>query len=266
MTDFNYYLKRAYNEEVPSEGEPIKYYAFDWDDNIQSLPTTINLKSPDGEIVERVSTEEFAHKRLDPDIKEKIEQGYEWDYSAFRDDNQFFKDEAQATTGPAWDDFVECINNASIFAIITARGHSPEAYKKVITKMINGNQDGISKESLISNMKKYREASGQNIRLSDDQIVQKYVNMAKYYPVNYPQVKEALGGGGGVDSPEKLKTAALTHFAQFVNKMSGVLSKNIGMREVKIGFSDDDRKNYDVMKQHVQDTGMDNVTVKYTGK
>jgi len=266
MTDFNYYLEQAYNEEIPQEGEAIRYYAFDWDDNIQSLPTTINLVDPQGEIVERVSTEEFAHKRLDPEIKSMIEQGYNWDYSAFRDDNQFFKDEQQASTGPAWDDFVECINNASIFAIITARGHSPEAYKQVITKMINSNQNGIDKQSVIDNMKKYRGASGQNIRLSDDQIIQKYVNMGRYYPVNYPAVKEALGGGGGVDSPEKLKTTALTHFVQYVNKMGGVLSKNIGHREIRIGFSDDDKKNYEAMKQHVQDSGMDNVTVKYTGK
>jgi hypothetical protein len=266
MTDFNYYLQRAYNEEVPSDGQSIKYYAFDWDDNIQSLPTTINLKSPDEEIVERVSTEEFAHKRNDPIILEKLKQGYEWDYSAFRNDEQFFIDEAKSSIGPAWDDFVECVNNASIFAIITARGHSPEAYKKVITKMINTNQNGISKQSVIDNIKKYRMASGQNVRLSDDQIIQKYVNMCKYYPVNYPPVKEALGGEGGVDSPEKLKTTALSHFVQFVNKMSGVLQNKIGKREIKVGFSDDDKKNYETMKKYVQDSGMDNITVKYTGK
>ena len=40
-------------------------------------------------------------------------------------DKKFIVDSLLAEPGPSWNDFVECINGGSIFAIITARGHTP---------------------------------------------------------------------------------------------------------------------------------------------
>ena len=42
----------------------MKYYAFDWDDNIVHMPTKIMLKNKDGEEV-GMSTDDFAHYRTD---------------------------------------------------------------------------------------------------------------------------------------------------------------------------------------------------------
>ena len=51
------------NEGITPEGTPdSKYYAFDWDDNIVSMPTKIILKNEHGEEV-GMSTEDFAHYR-----------------------------------------------------------------------------------------------------------------------------------------------------------------------------------------------------------
>lgn len=270
MSEFNRYLERAYMEEVPNT---LKRYAFDWDDNIQNLSTTINLKNPDGEIVERVSTGDFAHKRNDPQIKELLSQGYTWDYSAFRDDAQFDVDSNEAIMkvdengvptgfGPAWDDFVECLNSASLFSIITARGHSVDAYKKTIKGFINQNINGIDKQLVIQNINDYIEKSGENIGIyDDDALIDYYLNLNQYYPVNNDSVKASLGGEGAVDSPEELKTKAFSKFHDYSQEQT---SKIPGVDQT-IGFSDDDKRNIDVMKDHIAKQGYKS-TVKYTGK
>jgi hypothetical protein len=51
------------SEGITEAGTPdMKYYAFDWDDNIMNMPTKIILKNDDGEEV-GMSTEDFAHYR-----------------------------------------------------------------------------------------------------------------------------------------------------------------------------------------------------------
>jgi hypothetical protein len=42
----------------------MKYYAFDWDDNIMNMPTKIILKDDDGDEV-GMSTEDFAEYRTE---------------------------------------------------------------------------------------------------------------------------------------------------------------------------------------------------------
>ena len=50
-------------EGIDEEGTPdMKYYAFDWDDNIMNMPTKIILKDEDGDEV-GMSTEDFAEYR-----------------------------------------------------------------------------------------------------------------------------------------------------------------------------------------------------------
>ena len=50
-------------KEGIDEGQPdLKYYAFDWDDNIVIMPTQIMLKTEDG-FETGMSTEDFAEYR-----------------------------------------------------------------------------------------------------------------------------------------------------------------------------------------------------------
>ena len=54
-------VKYKINEGISPEGTPnSKYYEFDWDDNIVSMPTKIILKNDKGDEV-GMSTEDFAH-------------------------------------------------------------------------------------------------------------------------------------------------------------------------------------------------------------
>ena len=83
-----------------------------------------------------------------------------------------------AETGPSWDDFVEAINGGSIFSIITARGHTPSVLKDAVYNMIMTNHNGISKEELISNLKKFRDFAGED-NMTDDDMIEIYLDYVK---------------------------------------------------------------------------------------
>ena len=55
-----FYNEKQLREGFDPEGNPdLKYYAFDWDDNIATMPTKIILSTEEGEEV-GMSTEDFA--------------------------------------------------------------------------------------------------------------------------------------------------------------------------------------------------------------
>ena len=237
------------------DGQPdLKYYAFDWDDNIVIMPTKIIVLSDSGEEV-GMSTEDFA------DYRQKIgNQPFEYmgeiivgyaenPYRNFgvEGDKRFIVDSMLAEPGPSWDDFVECINGGSIFAIITARGHTPSVLKDSIYNMIVTNHNGINAQTLIENLKKYRDLSGEVLK--DDQLlIKEYLDMCKYHPVTY--------GEGSASNPEEGKIKALREFIDYVKYQSQKLGQKVTFtNDVKnnfvpqIGFSDDDPGNIESIKK-----------------
>lgn len=249
-------LKSKLKEGIDEYGTPNeKYYAFDWDDNIVTMPTKIILKDEDGDEV-GMSTEDFADYR---EIigKEPFEYdghkivGYSEDpYRFFRTsgDKQFIIDSITAKPGPAWPDFVEAINNGSIFAIVTARGHNPEVIKEACYNYIVSNINGIDSKELVRNLEKYRDLADQET-VSKRQMIREYLDLCKFYPVSYLNGSEA--------NPEEGKVKALREFVDYVKKVSSELQKKAFLKNrisnyfvPKIGFSDDDIKNVDVVKKH----------------
>jgi hypothetical protein len=136
----------------PTTGEPdFKYYAFDWDDNILMMPTQIMLKSEQGQEVP-MGTADFAEYRTLIGKEPFDYEGFsiagfaEEPFRNFRHptgDEQFIKDSMSAELGPSWDDFVECLNGGSIFAIITARGHHPETLRSAVRALIDGSVEMV---------------------------------------------------------------------------------------------------------------------------
>jgi len=249
-----FYEEKQLREGFDPEGNPdLKYYAFDWDDNIVTMPTQIILLSEDDEEV-GMSTEDFADYRAligkKPfEYKNKTIIGYaDNPYRNFKveGDKAFIIDSMVASLGPSWDDFVECINGGSIFAIITARGHTPSVLREAIYNFIVTDHNGISKETLIENLKKYRNMTGDETK--DGQImINEYLDLCKYYPVTY--------GEGSAANPEEGKIKALREFISYVKEMSERLGKQAFLKnDVKnnfvpmIGFSDDDPGNVEKIK------------------
>jgi hypothetical protein len=257
-------VRELITEIIQDQLKPtMKYYAFDWDDNLMYMPTKIYLKDEDGNSV-GMSTEDFAEYRSEVG-KEPFEyEGHTivgFDDDAFRDfkvtgDKKFLVDAMKAPTGPAWDDFVEAVNNGSIFAIVTARGHTPSVLKNGVYNLIKKNKHGLNEKELVKNLRKYRDIADEE-DMTDDELVRTYLEMCKWHPVTF--------GEGSAANPEELKVSAMKQFMEYVRNLSQRLQEKAFMKNKIsnyftpfIGFSDDDLKNVETMKKHFDDeSGLD---------
>ena len=245
-------MKTKHKSSFKTGTPDLKYYAFDWDDNLVHMPTKIILQDTEGKEVP-MSTEDYATYR------NKIgKENFEYNgvivsnYAAdpFRffgvdGDRDFLVDAMKAKLGPAWTDFKEAVNNGSIFAIITARGHNPETIKQAIFNYINNGFGGISKQELVKNLKKYRDFTGEE-NMSDEDLIWSYLEMNRYNPVSFGVEEEAA-------NPEEAKVLAMANFVKYVKAMAVVLQKSAFLKKdvankflpkkPTIGFSDDDEKN-----------------------
>jgi hypothetical protein len=252
-------VREIISEIIQDQMKPtMKYYAFDWDDNLMYMPTKIYLKDDEGNSV-GMSTEDFAEYRTEIGQEPFDYEGHTivgFDEDAFRDfrvtgDKKFISDAMTAPTGPAWDDFVEAVNNGSIFAIVTARGHTPSVLKNAIYNLIKKNKHGLDQQELVKNLRKYRDISDEE-DLTDDELIRTYLEMCKYHPVSF--------GEGSAANPEELKVSAMKQFVEYVKNMSHRLQEKAFMKNKIsnyfvpfIGFSDDDLKNVQTMKKHFDD-------------
>ena len=250
----------------------LKYYAFDWDDNIVHMPTKIVVIDDNGEEV-GMATDDFAEHRHEIGKKDFNYKGHtitgyaENPFRNFRTegDKDFLVDAMKAKTGPAFNDFREAINNGSIFSIITARGHNPETLKQAVYNYIINDFNGISKDELVKNLKKYRSFVGEE-EMTEDELIKSYLAMNKYHPVSFGDEK-------GASNPEEAKVRAMDEFVDYIKGMAAILhkrawlKKDIGNKFVpakpSIGFSDDDPRNVEVMKKHFKDKP-DNIVKTYS--
>jgi hypothetical protein len=266
-------MKKEFTEGFKSEGTPdLKYYAFDWDDNIVHMPTKILVKDEDGNEV-GMSTDDFAEFRhmigKEPfTYKGNTIVGYsDSPFKNFRTegDKDFLVDSLRARKGPAFDDFKEAINNGSIFSIITARGHNPNTIKQAIYNYIIEGFNGIDKDELIKNLKKYRSFVGED-EMTDEELIKSYLELNKYHPVSF-------GDDKGVVNPEEAKVEAMEDFVSYIKGMAAVLNKRAFLKKdiankfnpekLSIGFSDDDPKNIEVMRKHFKNKP-DNIVKTYS--
>jgi len=254
--------KKRLIEGFTESGKPdMKYYAFDWDDNILHMPTKIRLKSESGDLVE-MSTEDFATYRSkigkeDFNYEGEIVVGfYDDPFRNFTEkgDKQFLIDCMMASPGPAWSDFVEAINTGSIFAIITARGHKPSTIKEACYNFIISDYDEISSDELVENLVKYIKLTKKTKLLSKTkkEMIEFYLNMCQFSPVSYNNEEAAK-------HPEQAKIKALSTFEKNVRRLSEKLGHSYeienevsGYFTPTIGFSDDDPKNVEMVKKHTE--------------
>jgi uncharacterized LabA/DUF88 family protein len=87
-----------------------------------------------------------------------------------------------AKPGPAWSDFVEAINNGSIFSIVTARGHTPSVLKEACYNYIVSNTNGIDSNELVRNLEKYRDLADEE-NVSKREMIREYLDLCRFYPV-----------------------------------------------------------------------------------
>jgi hypothetical protein len=257
-------IKEYLEEKILSEGfredlDPdSKYYAFDWDDNIVYMPTKIIIVTDNDKEV-GMGSEDFAKYREMIGKEPFIYHGHNivgfadqpFRHFKVEGDKQFIIDALSAPPGPSWNDFVECLNGGSIFAIITARGHDPNTIKEACKNWLLMNYNGINGNVCFENLKKYRELSGEETQITKKQALDEYLNLCKFYPVTF--------GEGSLQNPEEGKIKALRQFIGYVKDMATQLGEKAFFKnDVKnyftpqIGFSDDDLRNIEKISSFLE--------------
>ena len=221
-------VRKIVKEGFDESGTPdMKYYSFDWDDNIAVMPTKIVLLDDEGNEV-GMSTEDFAEYRTEIG-KEPFEYnghtvtGFAEDaFRYFRTlgDKQFIVDSMTAKPGPAWDDFVEAINNGSIFSIVTARGHHPNTLKEACYNYIVSNHNGIDSNELVKNLEKYRDLADEE-QLSKKDMIREYLDMCRFYLNSRSHLFPRVGRSSSRPEPRPPYLAALLPLAWLVQLLQG---------------------------------------------
>ena len=225
------------------------------------------VQTEDGEEV-GMSTADFAVYRskigkeeFEYDGKTIVGLDYNTAFRNFRDieDPEIFKkDVAKALQmeafAPAWEDFIECLTNGSLFAIITARGHESEGMRKGVEYIIDG-LDQQDKEKMHDSLLMYLQLFGKSrneesyesiTNFSQSELVKNYLDLCHFVGVSAPS------RGGSPANPEAAKEDALR---EFITDVNGYAEK-IGF-VAKVGFSDDDPGNVKHMTHALSSEDLD---------
>lgn len=253
ITSFGRFLKESKNQKQ------LNYYAFDIDDNILIMPTVIHMerKTSDGWEPFDVSTSKFAQVREDSDTWRIYGNSMTLAFSEFRDsgprgDMAFINDLRKAiydkSFGPSWDDFIECLLSGSVFALITARGHSPITLRRGVEWILNNYLTNEQIQLMYNNLMKFDYLFKVEYDVdvpkiirdipSNNPVFRKYLNNCDFCGVTF-NVLDPTGF-----NLEMAKEKALMKFKEKINRFAG----NIGYKAI-IGFSDDDTKNV----KHIED-------------
>jgi hypothetical protein len=233
----------------------IEYSCFDIDDNLLHMPTKINMVNIKTGEEEGVSSEMFAEIRNDKDNWKLADDAFiEFRDFGPRGDNAFLEDLKYAVNNkefaPSWDKFITVLENGYLFALITARGHSPNAIRKGIEWIVDNYLTDDQKRKMYSNLAKFsyhfkeigttdkhHTANLETSNFSQNSQVKSYLDKCDYYGVSNEEFV-AKHKSGGADSPEVGKEIALK---EFMDKVQGFANR-IGAT-ISFGMSDDDIRN-----------------------
>lgn len=249
---------KAKNGWAGSQPLELKYYMFDWDDNILHMPTRIHLERKVGNRWRKhdVSTAQFAHLRRE--MKGLRPLGDNWDraFSDFYDvgargTEAFLDDtrkalkpitEGRAKGAPSFTKFRKALVEGHLFAIITARSHSSAAIRKGVEYFIANVLTPAEKKAMLIHLRGFiAYFDGDPGALSDAKVLKQYLDICRYRGVTSPEFQQLMGRKlGGSESPEEAKQFAIR---DFVRHAVGLVKGRRRRETISIGFSDDDRKN-----------------------
>ena len=271
------------NEEVANRD--FKYYIFDWDDNILHMPTKIRMEHLEANGEWRpveVSTSTFALVRADErHYRPPTDGGWAAAFRNFEDaadasggdaGSRFILDTLDALEkvehgerpGPSYEALRKTLREGRLFAIVTARGHSPKTLERAVRLFIRYALTEEDREEMMSNLRGYRQwidGVGDGEFGTDAEELDYYLGMCRYAAVTHggfrermardPIYREKLATATTAAKPELAKEFAIRDFVEHVFHMlrrSGRLN-----RSVSIGFSDDDAGNVKTVSSFIRE-------------
>ena len=196
-------MKRAVpyvNESVATRD--LKYYIFDWDDNILHMPTKIRMERLEDDGTWRpveLSTATFALVRSDTEHYRAPGGKWREAFRNFEDSPQrdnFLEDTRAALAriaagekpGPSFNALRKTLREGRIFAIVTARGHSPAAVERAVRCFIDEVLTPEEREEMMSSLRGYRQwldGVGDGEFGTDEEELDYYLSMCRYSAVTY---------------------------------------------------------------------------------
>lgn len=248
----------------------LKYYIFDWDDNILHMPTNIHLekRNEDGEWVSHsVSTAVFSVIRNDHENYRAPNGDWDSAFWEFRDidvdnENVFLRDTRTAidrvvggeqNAGPSFAKFRKTLIEGRLFAIVTARGHSPEIIRQGVEYFVENVLTDNEKKTMLENLRGYMACFEPDYdeESSDNDVLSYYYDHNKYHGVMSPEFRKLMGKpDASSPNTEEGKQFAIMDFVEHVIR----ITKNSGLdKPISVGFSDDDEGNVIAVESFVRD-------------
>lgn len=250
-----------------SEPLHLKYYMFDWDDNILHMPTRIHLERRAGEGWEPydVTTSEFARIRRNLDGIRPLNDNWDEAFTEFYDigrrgDRAFLEDtiaalepvrRGEAKGAPSYEVFRRALLEGRLFAIVTARSHNAASIRKGVEYFLDTMLSDEDRRTMVANLRTYADRfDADGGRLSGDALLRQYLDLNMYLGVTSPEFEERMGEGARSDQPELAKQFAVETFVRHVLDLIKGHEEDC---RISLGFSDDDPNNLEAIEGFLRD-------------
>ncbi len=262
-------VESSQNVNYAVRDRDLKYFIFDWDNNILHMPTRIHLerKTDAGEWVPHsVSTALFSVIRNDQGHYRP--PGGEWEnaFQEFRDididdENVFLRDtrtaidkvmRGESPRAPSFDKFQQTLIEGRLFAIVTARGHDPGIIRSAVQYFIGTVLTDEERAKMLRNLWGYLECFEPHHGFaSDADVLENYLTLNRYHGVMSDQFKEFLQQRHTLDAtPEEGKQFAIKDFVEHIVR----IARDRGIDgNISVGFSDDDRNNLTAVEDYIRE-------------
>jgi hypothetical protein len=247
----------------------LKYYIFDWDDNILHMPTRIHLdrRNAAGDWEPHsVSTAVFSVIRTDSDNIRPQQGDWEEAFREFRDinidnENVLLRDTRTAIdrvvtqgekAGPCFEIFRKTLIEGRLFAIVTARGHSSTIIRKAVEYFIETVLTPSEKQEMFRNLRGYIACFDTDLQVdSEDDVLEYYLDRNKYHGVMSPHFRSMMGQKPGASpNTEEGKQFAIKDFVEHVINIANATGLQ---KPISVGFSDDDEGNVQAVEVYVRE-------------
>ncbi len=259
------------NESV--RGRDLKYYIFDWDDNILCMPTTIYMERRNSEgkwVPHRCTTATFSVIRKDEANYRYPGNDRSLAFVGFQDDDAalggrvFLNDLERALDAIAsgerkpplsFNTFKKTLIEGRLFAIVTARGHEPETVRRGVERFIERVLTPTEREEMLINLRGYEHCFDKVQTFPSQQaVLNRYLSLCKYHAITSPTFEALVAENASEVGTVEAKKRFAIH--DFVEHIVGILDRT-GMDALKlpmaIGFSDDDKHNVEAVRIYVEE-------------
>ncbi|MFU8780447.1 MAG: hypothetical protein ACNA71_05415 [Kiritimatiellia bacterium] len=246
----------------------LKYYIFDWDDNILHMPTHIHLEKrmPDGSWTPHaVSTAVFSVIRSDRENYRPPDGIWENAFRDFRDidvnnENVFLRDTRTAIDavvsgkvkeGPSFATFRQSLIEGRLFAIVTARGHHSSVIRQAVDYFIRKVLADTERQMMIKNLRGYMACFAPEVSAPDEtDVIEFYHAHNRYHGVMSPEFRARMGQEPGASpNTEEGKQFAIKDFVEHVIRIAHERGLS---KPISVGFSDDDEGNVVAVENYIR--------------